>query len=69
MTRGTVVSYDPDDETGFIMPDEEDDRIPFDRNSLLDYAGEEDPAEGDRVSYRVEGGLAGLWATHVRRID
>lgn len=69
MTRGTVIAYDPRDESGFIKPDEDDDRIPFDRKSLVNYAGDEHPAEGDRVSFHVEGGLAGLWATHVMRID
>ncbi len=69
MTEGTVLSYDPDEDEGFVKPDDDDDRIPFDRKSLVDFADDEHPAEGDRVTFHVEGGLAGLWATHVTRID
>lgn len=69
MTRGTVTSYDPEEETGYVRPDEDDDKIPFDRKSLVDFPRGEDPKAGDRVSFVIEGGMAGLWATKVRRLD
>lgn len=69
MTRGTVISYDPDEGSGYIRPDDDTDRIPFDRESLMDFAEDDNPAAGDRVSFQVEGGMAGIWATHVKRID
>lgn len=69
MTRGTVLSYDPNEKVGFINPDDDDDRIPFDRKSLVNYPDDEHPAEGERVTFHVEGGMAGLWATHVTRIE
>lgn len=69
MTRGTVTDYDPQEEEGYIAPDDQNDRIPFDRKSLIDFAHDEDPKTGDRVSFHVEGGMAGLWAVKIRRID
>lgn len=69
MTRGTVIAYNPDEGSGYIQPDKQEDRIPFDRNSLLEFHEGEHPTAGDRVSFQVEGGMAGLWATHVKRID
>jgi cold shock CspA family protein len=69
MTRGTVISYDTEEEQGYIDPDEGDERIPFDRKSLEDYPAGETPAAGARVSFVVEGGMAGLWAIKVRRLD
>lgn len=68
MTRGTIISYEADGETGYIKPDDDDDRIPFDRKSLEDFPRGEDPGPGDRVSFKIEGGMVGLWATHVRRL-
>lgn len=69
MTRGTIIAYYPKEGSGYINPDKEEDRIPFDRKSLLNFAEDEHPRVGDRVTFQVEGGMAGLWATHVRRID
>ncbi len=69
MTRGTVISYDVEEEEGYIQPDDGDDRIPFDRKSLEDYPEGETPVAGARVSFVVEGALAGLWAKKVRRLD
>lgn len=68
MTRGTVISYDADEETGYIDPDDGDDRIPFDKNSLEGFERGAGPKEGDRVSFMVEGGLAGIYASSVRRV-
>lgn len=69
MTRGTVIGYDETRGEGYIKPDEDEDRIPFDRDSLIDFAPDERPQAGDRVSFDIEGGMAGLWAKHVRRVD
>jgi cold shock CspA family protein len=68
MTRGTIISYHSDGQTGYVKPDDDDDKIPFDRKSLVDFPRGEDPQAGDRVSFKIEGGMAGLWATHVRRL-
>lgn len=68
MTRGTVVDYDDENEQGYIKPDAEDDRIPFDRASLIDFDRGERPKAGERVAFEIEGGLAGLWAKNVRRV-
>lgn len=67
MTRGKVISYDADEETGYIDPDDGDERIPFDKESLESFEG--DPQIGDLVSFVVEGGLAGIYAAHVRRVS
>ena len=68
MTKGTVVSYDAEEEEGYIDPDEGDERIPFGKESLDGYAEGDDPKAGDRVTYVVEGGLAGIYAVHVKRL-
>ena len=68
MTRGTVISYDPDEDTGFIDPDDGDERIPFDRKSLHGYERGTFPQKGDRVFLVVEGGMAGFYATNVSRL-
>ncbi len=69
MTRGRVIAYDESSEQGYIQPDDDHDRIPFDRKSLVDFAQGERPSAGDRVSFDIEGGMAGLWAKNVRRVD
>lgn len=69
MTRGTVISYDTDEQEGFIDPDDGDERIPFDSKSLEGVERGVMPKAGDRVSFVVEGGLAGIWAIHVRLLD
>lgn len=69
MTRGTIISYNSEDEEGYIDPDEGDERIPFDRNSLEDFPRNQVPTEGARVSFVVEGGMAGPWAVKVRLLD
>ena len=69
MTRGTVVDYDDDREQGYIEPDDDHDRIPFDKKSLVDFKQGERPRTGDRVSFEIEGGMAGLWARNVRRVE
>lgn len=68
MTRGTVKSYDPDEGIGYIAPDDDDEKVPFDRKSLKDYPKAEDPEPGDRVSFVIQGGMAGLWAVNIRRL-
>ena len=69
MTRGTVVEYDTDNDQGYIQPDENDDRIPFDRDSLVGFGAGERPKPGDRLSFEIEGGISGLWAVNVRRVE
>ncbi len=69
MTRGTIISYDTEDERGYIDPDMGDERIPFDRSSLEDFPTDRVPTAGERVSFVVEGGMAGPWATKVRRLN
>lgn len=69
MTRGTVVEYDSEDEEGYIEPDDDHDRIPFDKKSLVGFKQGERPKAGDRVSFEIEGGMVGLWAKNVRRVD
>lgn len=68
MTRGKVISYDADEETGFIDPDDGDERIPFDKKSLMGFERGSVPQVGDRVSFMVEGGMAGFYAVNVRRV-
>lgn len=68
MTRGTVISYDADEETGYIDPDDGDERIPFDKKSIEGSERGTEPKVGDRVSFMVEGGLAGIYASRVRRV-
>ncbi len=69
MTRGKVISYDADEDAGFIDPDDGDERIPFDKNSLEGFRRGAVPQAGERVSFVVEGGLAGIWARHVRPLE
>ena len=68
MATGVIVSYDPEEETGYIDPDEGDDHIPFDAQCVAD--ADEGPMlqEGQRVEFDVEGGLAGLMCRHMRRL-
>ena len=68
MTTGVVTSYDPDKREGYLRPDAdadgEEEHIPFE-------LGDEEPISlraGDRVSYDVEGGLAGIMAIQVRKL-
>ena len=67
MATGTIKSYDPDDQNGYIEPDEGNDDIPFDRDALVDFHQGDEIRAGERVTYEVEGGLAGHMATDVRR--
>lgn len=69
MTTGTVISFDREEETGYIDPDDGDERIPFDMDSLEGFESGTAPRAGDRVSFAVEGGLAGFWARRVRRLE
>lgn len=69
MTQGTVVEYDAEEGEGYLDPDEGDERIPFGKESLDGYGPDVHPKPGDRVSYLVEGGLAGIYAVHVKRLE
>ena len=61
------MKYDADNEEGYIEPDDDHDKIPFDKKSLVDF-GRDRPKAGDRVSFEIEGGMAGLWAKNIRRV-
>ncbi|MEX2400385.1 MAG: hypothetical protein WD423_06405 [Rhodothermales bacterium] len=63
-----MITYDSAQSSGYIQPDNDDERVPFDRDSLVNYPDDETPTAGDRVRFNVEGGLVGLWATHVERL-
>lgn len=69
MTSGTVIKYDSDEETGYIDPDDGDERIPFDSKSFEKFESGWVPQAGDRVKFVVEGGMAGLWAIEIRRVQ
>lgn len=69
MTTGVIVSYDPEEESGFIVIDDTDDRVPFDADAVADFKEGEMLREGQRVQFKVQGGMAGVWATDVRRIQ
>lgn len=69
MTTGIIDQYDPEEESGFILVDETDDRVPFDSSGVVDFQDGDMLYEGQRVQVRVEGGPAGVWATYVRRLS
>ncbi len=68
MTTGIIVNYDPEEESGFILVDHTDDKVPFDTEAVEDFQEGEMLYAGQRVELRVEGGPVGVWATHVRRL-
>lgn len=70
MTTGVIASYDPEEETGFIKPDQSDwdDLIPFDADTVTDLTEGPMLREGQRVYFEASGGLAGIAATVVRRV-
>jgi cold shock CspA family protein len=63
---GYVKAYDPERGKGWIEPDHGGDELPFRRRDVIDEGGE--LRAGERVSYEVEGGMAGTVAIDVRRI-
>ena len=63
MTTGTVVSYDPEKGHGFVRPDGNDDKVPFETDEALALS------PGDRIQFDLEGGLAGEMAHNVRRVS
>lgn len=65
MTTGTITDIDAHKRQGYIRPDTEThgERIPFD----LEKDPDTDLSPGDRVTYDVEGGLAGIMAINVRK--
>lgn len=66
MADGTIMKWDPDTGKGWI--DADDDRIPFETDGLADEVDPADIAEGDRVRFEVEGGLAGVTGIDIRPI-
>ena len=69
MTPGTIKELDHDDHHGSIAPDHGGEAIPFDFDGLAEGEDGSKLRVGDHVLYEVEGGLAGIAATHVRRVS
>lgn len=69
MTTGTIDSYDPEEESGYILIDGTDDRIPFDTSAVDDFKEGDMLHEGQRVQLAVEGGPAGVYAARIKRLS
>ena len=68
MAEGRIESYDEEKKHGYIQPDGGGDHIPFELEDVVDHHEGETIEEGDRVTYKVEGFIAGEEAKDVRRI-
>ncbi len=68
MAEGVIESFDEESGKGFIQPEEGGGKIPFDRKVVADHQTGDLITVGDRVTYDVEGGLAGDMAKEVRRV-
>jgi cold shock CspA family protein len=68
MTPGFIDSIDHDHERGYIKPSHGGELIPFDFDSLAEGEDLGELRVGARVYFDVEGGLAGIMATRVRRV-
>ena len=71
MATGRIDDYDPKKREGYIIPDTSDgenDKIPFDEDALKKH-NVTALKNGDKVSFDVEGGLAGLMAKDIRLIS
>lgn len=68
MAEGRIASYDEEKENGYIQPDSGGDQIPFVLEDVVDHHEGETIEEGDRVTYKVEGFLAGDEAKDIRRV-
>ena len=68
---GIIHSYDPEDGTGYIDPDDSprgEDKLPFDADDVEGYEEGEVLQEGQRVRFTAQGGLAGVFAVEIQRI-
>lgn len=68
MTTGIIDSYDPEEESGYIIVEGTNDRVPFDVSEVEDFREGDMLYQGQRVELRVQGGMTGIWATHIRRL-
>ncbi len=68
MTTGKIIKYDEED-GGYIQPDDGGDKLPFTRSDLTAATQEQTLHEGDRVTFDVEGGLAGVGAKNISLIE
>lgn len=68
MAHGRIKEYDPEDGNGYIAADGSGDEVPFSRDDLAEGETDDLLRAGDRVTYEVEGGLAGIHAFDVRRV-
>lgn len=67
MMTGTVASFDAESGDGYIIPDGEDEKLPFDAEVVEDYDPGDPIRVGEKVLYEVEGGMAGIMAKVVHR--
>ena len=65
MTKGTISSYNPRRGTGFVRHERGIDTIPF----SVRHAHHDEFSNGDPVEFTVVGGLTGVVARGVRRLD
>lgn len=68
MTAGFINSIDHDRKRGYIKPSHGGELIPFDFDGLAEGEAANELRVGSRVYFDVEGGLAGIMATRVRRV-
>lgn len=68
MTPGFINSIDHDRKRGYIKPSHGGELIPFDFDGLAEGEDADELRIGARVYFDVEGGLAGIMATRVRRV-
>jgi cold shock CspA family protein len=54
MPEGEIQSYDPEEQTGFIDPDDDGDPIPFSLDAVEDYHAGERLSIGQIVVYEVD---------------
>jgi len=67
MPEGEIDSYDPEEQNGYILPEEDADPIPFALEDVDDYHAGERLTAGQRVVYQVDD--IDEVATSVRRIS
>lgn len=66
MASGIIAEFDVEKRQGYLIPDSDshEEMIPFE----LDEDSGLELRSGDHVTYEVEGGFAGIMATHVRKV-
>jgi cold shock CspA family protein len=66
MPEGEILSYDAEEQTGFIEPDDEGDPVPFSLDAVEDYHAGERLSCGQIVVYQIDD--VDEVATSVRRV-